>query len=617
MRRSLGLASTLAVLLILASCGSDSLLLSRGGQAPEIQIVSLTDGQLVQAGSQIPVALSSRSVTTPGELEIEATLTSPGGRVIWRSGRLASAGLNEQTPLTLPDIPAGQYVLEVVAYSGGVQAGRKTSTFFVAPGTYTIGGITSFPPVLTAGSTVLLRAELGLPAEADAWLRWSWKGKSFARGLASAGSAEALWTAPAEEGVYSIFLELFPSAPPAGTDFPFASQIVQSTDLYVTSGTRVARGDLSPAQSYLVLLHMQGNLDDAAAAGRRQPRPAASPVGSPRVERVGDGFGYRLDGRSGISIPWFVLPLEDGALAPFTVSIGLAASASETGGRIFSTAAADGAFLLEISLDPATRAPRCVLSTGQGAALEVPWTGPALPADTRVLLSLSVQPEGKSLEAAWFLDGNPVSRAGAEFEPAAIRQEGRSVLGGEGGLVGVIDEFGVYVRDGQGRPSTDPELFSRSARGTYGESLVLAEGFDGPFLPDGFTGPGLEAVSGSLAVAAGAAIAFPPLARGAEAVRFQLTLAQPGAGSMLLDISWGASGATVLSVPIAPDAGSIVFTIGQDAQSIITRAGTAAQAEKIPPAADAGAPLVLRLSQPRDAKAALLLESVLAFRVKP
>ena len=73
-----------------------------------------------------PVALSSRSVTTPEELEIEATLTSPGGRVIWRSGRLASAGLNEQTPLTLPEIPAGQYVLEVVAYSGECrQDGRR------------------------------------------------------------------------------------------------------------------------------------------------------------------------------------------------------------------------------------------------------------------------------------------------------------------------------------------------------------------------------------------------------------------------------------------------------------------------------------------------------------
>lgn len=617
MRRSLVLASSLAVLLLLASCGSDSLLLSRGGQAPEIQIVSLADGQLVQAGSQVPVALSSRSVTAPEDLEIEATLTSAEGRVVWRSGRLASAGLNEQTPLALPDVPPGQYVLEIIAFSKGVQAGRESSTFFVAPGTYAIGGITSFPPVLTAGSTVLLRAELALPTGADAWLRWSWKGKSFARGLASAGSAEVLWTAPAEEGVYSIFVELFPSAPPAATDFPFASQVVQSTDLYVTSGTRAARGDLSPAQSYLVLLHMQGSLDDAAAAARRQPRPAASPVGSPRVERVEDGFGYRLDGRSGIAIPWFVLPVEEGALAPFTISVGLTAAASETAGRIFSTASADGAFSLDISLDPSTRAPRCVLSTGQEAALEVPWTGAALPTDRRVLLSLSVQPAGNTLEAAWFLDGSPVSRASAEFAPRPIKPEGKSLLGGEGGFVGVIDEFGVYARDGQGRPSSDPGLFTRAAQGAYGESLVFAEGFDGASLPAGFTGPGLEVVAGALSVAPGAGVALPPFAQGTDAVRFQLALAPRGAGTALLDISWGASGGTVLSVPLASEAGSLAFTVGQNAESIILQAGTAQRSEKIPPASEAGAQLVLRLSQPREARSALLLESVLAVRVKP
>jgi len=65
----------------------------------------------------------------------------------------------------------------------------------------------------------------------------------------------------------------------------------------------VAKGDLTPDTSYLLLLHMQGNLTDVGMGARRNGITAAVPVGSPQVVSVEDGFGYRLDGGSGLQVP--------------------------------------------------------------------------------------------------------------------------------------------------------------------------------------------------------------------------------------------------------------------------------------------------------------------------
>ena len=250
------------------------------------------------------------------------SLTSPTGAAVWKHEPLSSPAVNEDLALALPDLPAGQYQLEIVVLSRGEQIRKRVSSLFIARDSYAISGIKSFPPVITTGSTVLLKAELAVPDGSDPYLRWTWKGKLIARGLRSGGAAQALWSAPAEEGVYSIHLELFPGAPATGADFTFSSSLIQSTDLYVTAGTHLARGDLSPEKSYWSLLHLQGNLADAGA-GAKPGKSDASPIGSPQVVQVADGFGYRLDGRSGIAIPWLILPVEAGALAPFTITMGI------------------------------------------------------------------------------------------------------------------------------------------------------------------------------------------------------------------------------------------------------------------------------------------------------
>jgi len=618
MERNAAGALILGILLVLlASCGSDSLLLSRGKETSDLQINSLPDGQVIAAGAPIPLELTSRRPEEQKNLEMEVSLTSPSGQSVWKSGRIASPVLNEELSLQLPDLPTGQYLLEIVAFSGGEQIQKKSSTFFITHENCIITGIKSFPPVITMGATVLLKAVLEAPSGANPYLQWSWKSKVFARGLLASGAGEALWVAPSDEGVFSIRLELFPSAPAAGTDFPFSSSESLSTDLFVSSGMRPAQGDLGPEESYWSLLHLRGNLREAGAAGKKAGKAEASPIGAPQIVQVEDGFGYSLDGQSGIAIPWFVLPVDGGLLKPFTISIGLTPESFEAESRILTVSDSGGAFSLSIVLDSAAQSPRALITSGQGPVLEIPWQGPGLQKARRHLVSLSVLPQGKRLSAAWFLDGEQISRFSAEVRIEGLKPDGKAAIGGEKGFVGVVDEFGVFYRDDQGRPSTDPAQYRRAALASHGDALVMAEGFDGPFLPQGFGAEArVELDGGLLVVPAGANVDLPPAQIGADDVDCSFALAPGSADDALLALIWEGSSAPALEVALAAEAGTLAFTIKAGAAAVSFHSSAGEKTVKMPDPTGPSNALVVRIAEPATAKAALIIDSLLAVRHK-
>jgi hypothetical protein len=616
-RKATGALILVILLALLASCGSDSLLLSLGKETSDLEIKSISDGQIVAAGAPLSLQLTARDPQEQKDLEIEVSLTSPAGQSVWKSGRIASPAVNEDLALQLPSLPDGQYQLEIVVFSHGEQIRKRISTFFIARESAIIAGIKSFPPVITTGATVLLKAELQAPAAANPYLRWSWKGRMFARGLLNAGAAEALWVAPSEEGVYSIRLELFPSAPPPGPDFPFASSVSLSTDLYVTAGIRPARGDLGPEQSYWSLLHLQGNLKEAGAAGKKAGRAEATPIGTPQIVQVEDGFGYRLDGQSGIAIPWLVVPVDGGILKPFTVSIGLAPESFEAERRILSVTDTEGAFSLSIVLDQGSQSPRALIASGQESRLEIPWQGPSLSKSRRSLVSLSVIPQGKTLSAAWFLDGDQVSRVSAEVTFAGLKPDGKAVIGGEKGFIGIVDEFGVFYRDDQGRPSPDPGLYRRAALAAHGDTLVIADGFDGPFLPSGFGAEArVELDAGSLVVPAGANVDLPPAAVGADDVDYSIALSPGSATDARLALIWEGSSSPALEAALTAEGGVFSFTVKSGAAAVTIPSAGGEKSAKIEEPTGAGRSLVVRIAEPADAKSPLLIDSLLAVRRK-
>jgi hypothetical protein len=255
--RLVRIAFLMLTLAALISCGDQSFFRSVKSGSEELQISSLADGDVLVSGAAMPLTVKAPSTTTGDDYELEVTVTSSSGESVWHNR--ATVTLNERTELPLPGtLPAGLYKVEYILYASGEESQRKTSSFFVVaePG-WKIAGIKSFPLVITSAATVMLKAELEVPAGANPYLRWTWKGKPIAKGMLSDGLATILWAAPSDSGVYTVTLELFPVPPAAENDYSFSSSLTLPTDIVVSSGTASNKSDLAPESSYLTVLHMQ------------------------------------------------------------------------------------------------------------------------------------------------------------------------------------------------------------------------------------------------------------------------------------------------------------------------------------------------------------------------
>jgi len=610
--RHILLFSTLA---LLVSCGDQGLFMSSKTDSTDMQIKSISDGQVLSGGAAVPLTITAQDTGRSRDAEIEVTLTSAGGASVWHNR--SAAAVNEQIPITLPsDLSAGMYRLDLVLYSSGEVVQKKSASFFVAADGWKITGIKSFPPVITTTATVLLKAELEVPAGADPYLRWSWKGKVLAKGTLGNGFGQVLWAAPTDQGVYTITLELFPSSPPAGSDFSFTSSMLLSTDIFVSGNKTLAAGDLGPDASYLSLLHLQANLNDSGSGAQKAGKTQAVAIGSPQVVPLEEGFGYRLDGTSGIQVPWLALPSEGGVLKPFTVSLGVTFEDLSAAHTIVAASSADGSFSLTMAMDATGRAPQARLSAGGVDALVVPWSGPAIVQGQRYMLSLSIVPQGGTVTGQWFLDGIQVSSTGSNASIALSRPDGTLTIGGQDGFKGVVDEFGVFFRDGQDRPSPDPGLYQRAMSVAHGKDLVLADGFDGTFLSSGFSvEAGGALAAGALALPPGASLDLPPLKVDGAQLKASAGVSGDSARSAVIDLQWEGAGQQGTQFEVNNvDAAGIKFRIAADGQSAVFGSSTGEKTVALPRPPQGGSSLLVKITNPSAARSALSLTDLLVVQ---
>jgi hypothetical protein len=608
MKRITAFSLLLIGVLALLACGGEGLTLFPRSEASELAIVGPADGS-VFAGTE-PLALQIGSADPAGHpnIEVQLTLVSAAGDTAW-SQRIAGLALNEDLGLQLPELLAGRYQLEITVFQDGQQVARSTTTIFSVRERPRITGIASFPPLIMPSSRVLLSAEITPDAESDPWLRWTWRGKTIAQGSSSAGTTAVLWTAPAEGGVYTVTLELFPVAPPTIAGFSFRSSIAMSTDIYVSSSGAAVRDELGPPASYLSLFHFQADLADAAAAARNLAR-AATPIGSPRVVPVGDGFGYRLEAGAGFNVPWPVLPVEDGSLAPFTLSAGIRPEKMTGAARIITVTAGSLAITLGLGVDAA---PELAIAAADSQRIVIPSGAPSLEPGRRTLVSVSVVPRQGGLSARWFLDGRQVSDTAIALPLPRLGEEGSAVVGGEAGLEAVIDELGVYYRDEAGRPATDPSLFRTAMRKLHGDRLLLADGFDGTYLPAGFAGSAKAAMAGGrIELPPEAWIDLPPIRYPSEGLTLEIHLDVDSPRAADVRVAWaGMEDDPFVDDRLAADAGAIRLRLSGDTATALTAEGVRSWPIPKSPAEKAG--IVLRAAGPREGRSPLLITEVVAI----
>ena len=500
-----------------------------GGGRVDIETVG--DGVLLARNAEIPVSIlhSTPDGSPPEPLEyVDVVITDLAGASV-ASNRISGEPLDsgDIPPVVLPDLEPGRYLISLSAYRDGTLLASRERTLFVVsdPEAYVISGIAIYPPSLAPQRSGVAQASVSAPEEAPAWLRWRLEDEVVHEGYLADGADQATLQGPSSSGAYALSLDLFPHGrPPAGYVGP--APVTQQTRLFVRTAGEAANRILGPRDSYFALYHFDGSPADSGVGGEVTGgrAVAAEPIGDVKL-RVSDRlFGYELNGASGFEVPGLIVPFRGDALSPFSLNFRLRADKPSDGLRVLTMEASDSGFRLIVKVD-ANGTP--TLELGRGGATEESSAGEPLFAVGEPLdLSIAVLPGPRATRVRWYANGRYISESRLRWsfpapEPDAEwrRRAGSTRLGGENGFVGIIDEFGVYFRDGAGEPAVYTDMYRDARRRELGSTVVYAEGFDASEPPDDTTVRGdARTEQGVLILGEGARLTLPPLSLGGDVV---------------------------------------------------------------------------------------------------
>jgi hypothetical protein len=180
-----------------------------------------------------------------------------------------------------------------------------------------------------------------------------------------------------------------------------------------------------------------------------------------------------------------------------------------------------------------------------------------------------------------------------------------------------VDEFGIYYRDAAERPSPDPDLYLRAQTLKYGNTLLLADGFDGLFLSRGLTLEGNGSLSaGSVSLPAGTELGLPPLSPGGSSISVAVDLSSDSARTATLEVQWQGAAAAPVQIPLTADAAGFKFKLGADGLSVVVPSGAGQKTVTLPSPAQDDAGLVLKIKNPMDARGALVVAQILVVQEK-
>ncbi|HUI69621.1 MAG TPA: hypothetical protein VL354_03805, partial [Spirochaetia bacterium] len=223
---------------------------------------------------------------------------------------------------------------------------------------------------------------------------------------------------------------------------------------------------------------------------------------------------------------------------------------------------------------------------------------------------------GGTIAALWFLNGELVSSHTVSVTIPPLRQDGTTVIGGQGGFTGVIDEFGVYYRDDQGKSSADPAQLFRAMQRKFGKNLVLASEFEGAQLPQGMTLEGKAVMNpGSLTLSPDSALVLAGATVAKGSVSYTVGLSPDSSKMAVIRLQWQGDSTVLADVPVAADSGELKLKVTAGSQSLVV---SSSAGDKTLPAASAtgSQTLIVRLVNPQTARTPVIALRVLAVRDK-
>ncbi len=554
------------LLLLLWSCGESPLFMGRVDDDADVRVTTISAGSMLAPGAEVPLRIE-RDPLYRGD---DATNDRLLAEILDHEGTLLAEqtydAVNDATdlvPLVLPDLEDGLYTLRTSYFDGTELIAEHSVRFFVTTGTYRILGLTSYPASSHPQADGLLRLSLDLPAQADPYLVWTLNGVVVESGFLSETGETIAVQAPAAQGVFPIRVDLYPHWVDDATMRGVRPPVTYRGELFVSNAPALSRTDLGPRESYFALYHFRGSVrDDGVRTGWFPARDfGARAVGTPELAARADAFGYLLDGSSGFRIDGAVWPAYGDELSPVSISF-----------RLLPDRLSPEAVLLDISLRTTGLATVLIDESGRiglrPAMLDrdVWSSAPVVRAGQTETVTISIVPGRESGSVGFYAGGLLVSThevAGISLAPLGSPRmvagagrwsliEGSTTIGAaDGGFAGVIDEFGVFFRDGEHRAAINASLFLDSLRARYGDRLLYALSFDQPAALDDLTVDGEVSVEGgTLRLAADASVEFPALLFDGEDLILTFDVASAASAQVrLFDLR---SGDLLATVPI-PD----------------------------------------------------------------
>ncbi len=503
----------LSLTVILTSCGKLAVFTQPYEETTQIEIRSLAEGGLLNKNDTVSFVIHSAQKEEQ-DITLMITLSLHSGEVIWDTS-LEAPLLNEELELLLPNLETGHYILKFTATSQAGSSSESAVNFFYVEGSYRILGITSYPPIILPRTDTLLKAELSIPDGSNPYIRWSQDGNLIAQGSLAQGLDKINWPAPDKEGIYTILMELFPFAPPPGNEYSFRSATTLRAELYILSHTILQESDLQPENSYFSLFHFNGDLKDSGVSSKEKqgtvPAGELEFIGNPTLVTIQDTVGYRLSAADGFYLPRLILPVKDGLLLPFTLTMGLLTETVEPDGKLIRVRSRDDSLNLVVFFDSSGSPAVKIRITDQ----EI--TAPSRFADFNKnqehFISLSVLPLEDYISIQWFLDGYQSTASVFKLAAKRITGEGETIIGGTELFSGVITELGIYFQDRQKRAAINPDIYRQAMQKKHRHNLIYAQGFDGTFLSEELSSQGdIKTAGGFLVLSGDASLQLPPLA---------------------------------------------------------------------------------------------------------
>ena len=519
----------IALVSLTAACNNTSFFLPENALSGEVDIITADDGAVRGVDESYRVSVGVPENMVFEGLEIDFVAENDTVNASFERSR-DDLGADLYADIPLADLTPGLFTVEIRVIDGNETLASERSRLFVVENDYAVSGVSAFPAKVFPGAKALLRTTVE-SNESSAWIRWSENGTVVASGPVSDGFHELEWQSTEKEGVHRFRVDLYPFEPADENGYSFESEISARTEVYVSRGEDAEEGQLGPVDSYFSLLRLRGNVrDEGVRSSLNEEFREGELFGAPELRAEQDTLGYYLDGTNGFELDGVAVPFLGSSLAPFSLNARLRAAGTPSDAILFSTEDQGGEFRLELRTD-SDGIPRLVLENA-GMRGESSARYPVFQDDS-VRLSVSVSPGTEYTTILWFVDGRlasidrinvgfPSSPLGNSPSEAARKRvvsdpdeltlrDGTTRFGDESsGFVGVIEEFGVYFRDGQDRLSTDDALFEGAMESVYASRLAYAQGFEGLFLPEELETVGRVTVrAGELVLAPDSSVYFP------------------------------------------------------------------------------------------------------------